>query len=432
MNYIQKTPFMELYEEMSSLYEQDNISNASMNLAELDEFLKLNLQNITSSIKKDFPNVIPKTCTFCLPAMSDFVTKQSDSVTLAQVARSLIGEKTIIWNYPGIRPPMDSKGHLSSLSTKRDKLNDLLANTLIDTTGGWLCFGFIFVGYRDGFSKLINNYQDCIKYLVNTLIEQSFGVATLENVRFTHNFTFDQKLSVNHLTICIPYDKVASAEDLARYAHTERIIDKLSFNTITKKITYNDIITNNSINADALSELFCQDGVLFVEDPSICSIIANVLPKIGKGESDALKLQKIVNASTQERYLATKLKLLGFTRNSKGLYNGNTETGTDFSGPADLEVEAKMYGSRKLADYYRKKEPFSFHNADFVCVYLIYDKNHWGWLKKTQDGYDWANETDLPDVLAGLTFDELRLCQCSGDVYGWKFEAHRSQAAAVA
>jgi hypothetical protein len=45
MNYIQKTPFMELYEEMSSLYEQDNISSTSMSLTELDEFLKLKLQN---------------------------------------------------------------------------------------------------------------------------------------------------------------------------------------------------------------------------------------------------------------------------------------------------------------------------------------------------------------------------------------------------
>ena len=425
MNYIQKTPFMELYEEMSSLYDQDPVGVSGMNLNELDALLKLKLQDL-AIINKKFPKIIPKSCTFCLPAISDFVTEQSKSVTPTCAARSVIGEKTVIWNYPGILPPVETVG---SLDRQRREMNELLANTYIDTTGGWLCFGFIFRGHTGDTSTLIDNYAECIKYMVDTITKHSFGVATLENVRFTKNLTFDQKLLQNHLTLCIPYDQVATEKGLARYVSTEPIIDKLNFNIAAKKVTYDDIITDGSINADALSELFCQSGTISVEDPSICSIIAELLPKIGKGEPDAIKLQKIVNASTQERYLAKKLP--GFTRNSKGLYNGTTENGTDFSGPADLGVEAKMYKSRDSAEYYSKKDSRSFHGADFVCVYLIYDKNHWGWLKKTPNGYDWANESDLPAALAGLIFEELQLCQCSGNSSGWKFETHSSQATAA-
>ena len=109
----------------------------------------------------------------------------------------------------------------------------------------------------------------------------------------------------------------------------------------------------------------------------------------------AKRLQIIINGNILEMYLKEAVEFK-FTRNSdsKWLFNGSYEIGTDFTDKAGFGVEAKVYysvdsmNSKILAANQGNK--YIFHEALFVCCYLIKERRY-QWLKCTNGLYDLYN-----------------------------------------
>jgi uncharacterized protein YkuJ len=118
-------------------------------------------------------------------------------------------------------------------------------------------------------------------------------------------------------------------------------------------------------------------------------------------------------------------EVLHLTRNSdsKWLFNGTYETGTDFTGQSGLKVEAKVYYSEESMaakiEEANKGDKYIFHNADFVCCYLISTRRfiencpyHYQWLKRVNGKYEVYNDSKLDNLMRQSLPEKLPLCRC--------------------
>jgi hypothetical protein len=131
MNYIQKTPFMELYEELSKLHEAEtahvlNTSNVVSN-DELDDMLR----GYTSTLRKICGTTAQNVVIFLTRSFS------SNICNAGSIARSCLASSDCFnWHY------IENRSSIATSSTRKN-FGDSLANSEIDLTGSWIVFNFL-------------------------------------------------------------------------------------------------------------------------------------------------------------------------------------------------------------------------------------------------------------------------------------------------
>jgi hypothetical protein len=144
----------------------------------------------------------------------------------------------------------------------------------------------------------------------------------------------------------------------------------------------------------------------------------------------AKRLQLILNGNILEAYLA-QAEVFKLTRNSdaKWLFNGTYEIGPDFTSQRGKGVEAKVYYSEEsmLAKINEANNGNShvFHDADFVCCYLItttkYANNRpyrYQWLRRVNGTYEVYHDFSLDELTRGHMPEKLPLCRCIENTSG--------------
>lgn len=178
------------------------------------------------------------------------------------------------------------------------------------------------------------------------------------------------------------------------------------------------VVVNNGIDADQIATM-CQAATNKTVSIKKSKQVISILKNIGyAGDSYAMRLQKIVNASILELYLLTALTPRfnkgEFKRKSGGFYNGKKESGVDFHCILDkklCKLEAKVYGSLGSMDNFKDHKTETFHEADLVCCYVLTSSPHWQWLYRTiNDTY--VNLGRNPNFIAENTLSsKLNMCR---------------------
>ncbi len=188
-------------------------------------------------------------------------------------------------------------------------------------------------------------------------------------------------------------------------------------------------------DADKLVRNFWEKGHLIIRNNGserFLDAMRDLLIKIGNDsiqyqdvKDPPKRLQIILNGTILEIFLM-EAEVLHLTRNSdsKWLFNGTYETGTDFTEQSGLKVEAKVYYSEESMtakiEEANKGNRYIFHNADFVCCYLITTRRfienypyHYQWLKRVNGKYEVYNDSKLDNLMRQEFPEKLPLCRCS-------------------
>jgi hypothetical protein len=145
------------------------------------------------------------------------------------------------------------------------------------------------------------------------------------------------------------------------------------------------------------------------------------------------RLQIILNGNILEIFLEAAGLQLTRNSDSKWLFNGTYETGADFTGQSGLGVEAKVYYSEESMtakiEEANNGNRYIFHNADFVCCYLITTKRvidnhpyHYQWLKRVNDKYEVYNDAKLDSLMRQKFPEKLPLCRCTENLSTGEWE----------
>lgn len=174
--------------------------------------------------------------------------------------------------------------------------------------------------------------------------------------------------------------------------------------------------------------IICNSGSEQILD-AMRGLLIKIIDTSVQYQDDAVKdppkrLQIILNGNILEVFLE-EAEVLHLTRNSdsKWLFNGTYETGTDFTGQSGRKVEAKVYLSKESMtakiEEANKGNRYIFHDADFVCCYLIdtqrFIKNcpyHYQWLKRVNGKYEVYNDSKLDNLMRQALPEKLPLCRC--------------------
>ena len=159
------------------------------------------------------------------------------------------------------------------------------------------------------------------------------------------------------------------------------------------------------------------------------SLIQKIINESIQYQDEAVKdppkrLQIILNGNILEIFLKTA-EAFQLTRNSdsKWLFNGTYEVGTDFINENGQGVEAKVYYSEdsmtaKIEEA-NNGNRYIFHDADFVCCYLITTKRlfkespyHYQWLQRINGKYVLYNDEKFDDLTRSALPEKLPLCRC--------------------
>jgi hypothetical protein len=136
-----------------------------------------------------------------------------------------------------------------------------------------------------------------------------------------------------------------------------------------------------------------------------------------------IRFQMIFNSTLQELYL--ERAGLGKRSSSVWLITGEAEGGTDFVSSNNKRIEAKIYKDSTSMFKYAKKaatDPTVFHDADYVCVYLmdyyeraigaVKEKAHWVWLTRIAGEYVEYFDVELKQIAESCLPAVLPVCHC--------------------
>ena len=197
---------------------------------------------------------------------------------------------------------------------------------------------------------------------------------------------------------------------LERPNYTDTLIqDCTNFVDITARAFH-----DQGIDADIIATELKTNRTLYLQKSKQ---LERVIHKIGyKGDSDQMRVQKIVNASILElfllKYLSDLFGKTNFTRKSGGFYNGHTENGVDFNfnyKETSTDLEAKVYGSLSSMQDFQTNNSWTFHKADLVCCYVLATQNHWQWLYRAADGAYYNLNRNPSFILENLP--KLEMCE---------------------
>ena len=151
-------------------------------------------------------------------------------------------------------------------------------------------------------------------------------------------------------------------------------------------------------------------------------------------KNPAKRFQIIINGSILEIFLL-KAEVFNLTRNSDPLWliNSDYETGPDFTSELSKGIEAKVYYSEESMaakiEEANKGNPYIFHNADFVCCYLITTNRyldsqlfHYQWLQRVNGKYEIYNNINLDTKTRDFMPAQLPLCRCTETLNGAQWE----------
>ncbi len=144
----------------------------------------------------------------------------------------------------------------------------------------------------------------------------------------------------------------------------------------------------------------------------------------------AKRFQIIINGNILEIFLRDA-EVFKLTRNSdsKWLFNGTYEVGPDFTSEKGYGIEAKVYYSEESMnakiEEANKGNRYIFHDADFVCCYLITTNRvmenryfHYQWLKRVNGIYQIYNDSKLDSMTKNTLPEKLPLCRCTENSAG--------------
>jgi hypothetical protein len=210
---------------------------------------------------------------------------------------------------------------------------------------------------------------------------------------------------------------------------------QFEYSTTTPWFLFND--ETFGFDADKLVQDFWENGKLIIrnsESELILDAMRDLLIKIvntsvqyqdEKIKNPPMRFQIILNGTILEIFL-TKAEVLHLIRNSdsKWLFNGTYETGTDFTGQSGRKIEAKVYRSEESMaakiEEANNGNRYIFHDADFVCCFLITTKRfinnhpyHYQWLKRVNGKYEVYNDAKLDSLMRQEFPEKLPLCRCT-------------------
>lgn len=160
-----------------------------------------------------------------------------------------------------------------------------------------------------------------------------------------------------------------------------------------------------------------------ITDPAELNLVNSLMERVINGSrgytTGALstvhgRFQYIFNSTLQELHIQQKAaEKLGLVKRSSAVWllNSVCEYGTDFISKNGKNIEAKMYKNYESMIDYAKNG--SFHGADYVLCYLIYDCcKHWYWLKRNNGEYTEYNDIELSGMTSEL-LKNLPICSCT-------------------
>lgn len=195
----------------------------------------------------------------------------------------------------------------------------------------------------------------------------------------------------------------------------------------------------NGIDFKPFVQYYCVSGYrVIISDPAEVTVAFAVAKNVidnSFGYSDEAvqeahtRIQMIFNSTLQEMWL--EYAGLGKRSSSIWLVNGTAERGTDFQANGK-QIEAKVYKTADRMFQYAKdasKDSTVFHNADYVCVYLINsyertiidkrtnmpytERTHWVWLKRDDAGNYVEHYDDQLEAITKTSLPaELPVCYC--------------------
>lgn len=199
-------------------------------------------------------------------------------------------------------------------------------------------------------------------------------------------------------------------------------------------------------DADAVAKDFFEKGYIRIYNDgseqileAVRAVVQQVINKSIQYKDEPVKdpakrFQIIINGNILEIYLkaAEEFKLKR-NSDSKWLFNGTYEVGTDFTSEAGQDIEAKVYYSEESMNSKIKEandgNRYIFHDADLVCCYLIttarYFNNrpyHYQWLKRVNNIYELYNDQNLDEWTAYLLPEKLPLCRCTENAITGEWE----------
>lgn len=199
---------------------------------------------------------------------------------------------------------------------------------------------------------------------------------------------------------------------------------------IYNKITF-------GFDADVIAQALFSTGYIRIYNDgseqvldAVRAVVQQVINKSIQYKDESIKdpakrFQIIINGNILEIYLkAAKQFALKRNSDSKWLFNGTYEVGTDFTSETGQDIEAKVYYSAESMNAKIKEanngNRYIFHNADLVCCYLITTKRclngqpyHYQWLKCINNIYELFNDQNLDEWTAYLLPEKLPLCRCT-------------------
>lgn len=195
-------------------------------------------------------------------------------------------------------------------------------------------------------------------------------------------------------------------------------------------------------DADKLFREFYEKGRLIIRNigsemflDAMRDLIQKIINDSIQYQDEAVKdppkrLQIILNGNILEIYLkAAEGFQLTKNSDSKWLFNGTYEVGADFTSEKGYSIEAKVYYSvdsmNAKIEEANNGNRYIFHDADFVCCYLITTKRfieghpfHYQWLKQVNGHYEVYDDANLDNLTRAALPEKLPLCRCKETVNG--------------
>jgi hypothetical protein len=394
MNYIQKTPFMELYEELSILNEEavlDYPTDTGANPTDL-AFGQITVASCTAvdklvaTVFKKFEDTLKLTNTALKLPEREILRPKGIMLCLdeskfhAEAVRAYVGSN--IYNYP-------------TGSVDKD----------IDLTGSRLGFCFISntIKYNPDFGdKLIQQLKNTFGEPFNVssarLMQPKVGTQIRkranENV-FGIFIKYDKKVKTALTNICdefTPSISINKANDFIKKFNT---LNDPSYKTSTTSGFSTDIQTASDLEHIAFYipglVNYYQSNATLKDRAPLLSLLSLFDCKVSQGKKS---LQYLYNAGLQEDIIEELGEAIGLERNTEAthtynvpdkekyhyLLKSNTAVG-EISSKTDFlfkgySVDAKIYGNTALMQKYTSNEDKSSHGAHFLIVYLKYVSNN--------------------------------------------------------
>lgn len=431
MNYIQKTPFMELYEELSEINEEASLADiADNNESPMD----LLFGQITTKASRD-----------SVDALMTKIYAEFKKVLDATNSELKLKNDYQMLRPRGIMLYLDnSKFHPKAVRAYIDsgKKNypEGSIKEFIDLTGSRLGFCFISNTIKDNpnfgdtiIQQLSSSFGDSLNISSAKLMQPKVGTQIRkrsgENV-FGVFIKYDKKAKIALADVCDEFTPTVSISKANEFIKNFNTSNDESYKTVVAPGALTELqnaidLRNMAFYIPGLVKYYQSSSALEVQAP-LRSLLTLFGCKVGQGKKS---LQYLYNAGLQEDIIEELGRANGLIRNPKATRTYNVQdnekyhyllmpesTVGEITGETDFLfkrylVDAKIYGNTALMQKYTSDEDKSSHGAHFLIVYLKHVNNEPRWRllyrRNPNDSFkDWSIEP-MPEFKAAKTLASL-------------------------